>query len=275
MSIIPYCKKCGTELPEDARFCSACGTPVSAPAKPVETHKTLKVTGKPKVIVTNTAPGSVEVKKGADGEVAVDLDLREPGDLNCNISQDGNTITVTCRSRIHPLHWPKYAFSRGPKADIFIAVPEEADINLESSVGHVTITGIKGSLMAESSAGTVKMHDCEGIVKIETKAGRINLENVNGTISAHSSVGSIKFSGTLSKGENRFKTNVGSIKLTLQGEPDLTVEASTKVGKVTCSPELTDARYDQFIGGRCTGRIGAGTGRLIAETETGSIAIRR
>lgn len=272
---MPYCTKCGVELPKDARFCPACGTPVAAPAKPLETHKTLKVSGKPKIIVTNTAPGSVEVKKSSEGEVAVDLDLREPDDLDCNISQDGNTVTVTCRSRVHPLPLPKYVFSRGPKADVFIAVPEETDLNLESSVGQVTITGIKGNLMAESDAGTVKIHDCEGIVKIETKAGRINLENLNGTVSARSSAGSIKFSGALSKGENWFKTNVGSIEIMLRGEPDLTVEASSKVGKVTCSPDLTDARYDHFIGGRCTGRIGAGTGRLIAETEIGSITIRR
>jgi len=272
---MPYCRKCGAELAEDARFCSACGTPVTAPAKPVEAHKTLKVSGKPKIVVTNTAPGSVEVKKGSEGEVTIDLDLREPEDLDLNISQDNNTVTVTCHSKVHPLHWSKYVFSRGPKADVFIAVPEEADLNLENRVGHVTITGIKGDLRAESDAGTVKMRDCAGMVAIATKAGRISLENVNGTVSARSAAGSIKFSGALSKGENRFKTSVGRIEIMLRGEPDLTVEASAKVGKVTCSPELTDARYDQFIGGRCTGRFGAGTGKLIAETETGSITIRR
>lgn len=272
---MPYCKKCGAELTEDARFCHACGTPVAAPITPVETHKILNVSGKPKIIVTNTAPGSVEVKKGSEGKVAVNLDLRESEDLDCNISQDGNTVAVTCRSRVHPLHWPKYILSGRPKADVFIAVPGEADLNLENSVGKVTVTGIKGNLVAESSAGTVKMHDCEGMVKIETKAGRINLENVNGTVSARSSAGSIEFSGALSKGENWFKTSVGSIEITLRGEPDLTVEASSKVGTVTCIPELTDARYDQFIGGRYTGRIGAGAGRLVAETKTGSITIRR
>lgn len=272
---MPYCKKCGAELPKDARFCPACGALVAAPAKPIETHKTLKVTGKPKVVVTNTAPGSVEVNKGVDDEVTVDLDLREPEDLDYNISQDGNVVTVTCRSRVHPLHWPKYAFSRGPKADIFISVPAETDLDLENRVGKVTVSGIKGTLQAESSVGTIKMRDCDETVKVETRAGSVNLENVNGTISARSSAGSIAFSGALSKGENWFKASVGSIELTLRGEPDLTVEASSKVGKVTCSPELTDARYDQFIGGRCTGRIGAGTGRLIAETETGSITIRR
>lgn len=27
---MPFCKKCGAELKEDAKFCNSCGTPVSA-----------------------------------------------------------------------------------------------------------------------------------------------------------------------------------------------------------------------------------------------------
>ncbi len=272
---MPYCRKCGAKLVEDSRFCSSCGFPVADSNKPVKTHKTLKVSAKPKIVVTNAAPGFVEVKQGSEGEVAVDLDLRESEDLDCNISQDGDTVAVTCRSIIHPLHWPKYIFSRGPRVDISIAAPREADFNLENSVGKVAVTGIKGNLMAESSAGVVKISDFEGVATIKTRAGRIRLENVNGTVSARSSAGSIEFSGVLSEGEHWFKTRVGSIEIMLQGEPNLVVEASSRVGKVTCIPELTDARCDQFVGGRCTGRIGAGAGRLIAETETGSITIRR
>jgi len=26
---MPYCRKCGTEMKEDVRFCPKCGTPVS------------------------------------------------------------------------------------------------------------------------------------------------------------------------------------------------------------------------------------------------------
>jgi len=98
----------------------------------------------------------------------------------------------------------------------------------------------------------------------------VNFENVDGIISARSSAGSIKFSGVLSKGESWFRTSVGSIDISLQGQPDLTVEASTSLGGIRCIPELTDAYYkrNQYIG-----RIGAGTGRLIVETKTGSITI--
>jgi len=269
-----YCRRCGAELPKDARFCPACGTPVVAPEmKPMETRKTFKVAGKPRVVVTNIAPGLVEVKSGPETEVTVDLDLKIPEDLDWNISQDGNVVTVTCRARSFSIFgWPLYIFSGRPRANIHVSVPAETDLNLENRAGRVTVKGVKGTIVAESSAGTVNMEDCEGTVKARTKAGSVELENVNGTISARSSAGSIRFTGALSKGENWFRTNVGRIELTLQGEPDLIVEASTRIGRVTCSPELTDLRYER---GRYVGRIGAGTGRLIAETKTGSITIRR
>jgi len=271
---MPYCRRCGAALPKDARFCPACGTPVAAPEiKPMETRKTFKVAGKPKVVVTNIAPGSVEVKSGREAEVTVDLDLRIPEDLDWNILQDGNVVTVTCRSRVSSfLGWPKYIFSGGPRANIQVSVPAETDLNLENRAGRITVNGVNGTIVAESSAGRVSMQDCEGTIKTKTKAGSVDLENVNGTISASSSAGSIRFTGALSKGENWFRTNVGRIEITLQGEPDLAVEASTHIGRVKCSPELTDLRYEQ---GRYVGRIGAGAGRLIAETKTGSIAIRR
>ena len=61
---------------------------------------------------------------------------------------------------------------------------------------------------------------------------------------ARSSAGSIEFTGALSKGESRFRTSVESIKIALLGEPNLTVETSTRIGRVTCTPELNDARYE-------------------------------
>jgi len=33
---MPYCTMCGTQLPEDARFCISCGAPVTPPAKELE-----------------------------------------------------------------------------------------------------------------------------------------------------------------------------------------------------------------------------------------------
>lgn len=268
---MPYCKQCGAELPEDARFCPKCGSSVSYEAKPLETHKTLKVAGKPKVIVTNVAPGSIEVKSGSDAEVTVDLDLRIPEDLDCSIQQDGNIITVTSRMKFHPFCWPAYIFRMGSRANIVLAVPSETDLTLENRFGRVIVTSVKGTLTVESSTGTVSVKDCEGAVKAKMETGSVDLENVNGTVFVRNITGSISFAGALSKGENWFETSTGNIELMLKGEPDLTIEASTRLGRVACSPELTDARYER---GLYTGRIGAGTEKLIIETKIGNIKIR-
>lgn len=260
-------------MPEDARFCPSCGAPVAVlEAKPVQTRQTLKVTGKPKVVVTNNAPGTVEIKSGSDGEVVVDFDIREPEDLDWKISQEDNVVTVTCRAKFLPFHWPRYMFSGGPRANILVIAPAEADLDVEARLDRVAVTGIRGNIEANSSVAKVKIQDCEGTVKAVAKTGPVELENVKGTISVQNTTGPIRFSGELSKGENWFRTTIGSIQVTLRGEPDLTVEAFTRLGRVTCSPELADARY---VRGQYTGRIGAGTGKLIAETETGTITIRQ
>jgi len=267
-----YCEKCGAKLTEDARFCPNCGTCVMTETEPVETHHVLKVADKPKVIITNTAPGSIEIKKSSEDEVSVDLDLRASDDLDCDVSQEGDRVTVTCRMKSGIWKWPAHLLGIGPRANILVSVPAEADLDLENSAGRIKVAGVKGTLIAESSAGAVSMLDCEGTVKARTKAGSIDLENVKGTITARSSAGSIEFTGVLSNGENWFRTNLGSIDLKLQGEPDLAVQASTDLGSIKCIPELTDGHYEQ---NRYMGRIRDGKGKLVAETNTGSITIHQ
>jgi DUF4097 and DUF4098 domain-containing protein YvlB/ribosomal protein L40E len=265
-----YCRQCGAKLTEDANFCSVCGTRTIRETKPVEKHHVFKVRGRPRVVVRNVAPGSVEVKSGAKGEVVVDLNMRFPEDLDCSVSEGGNVVTVNCRVKGGFWGWSSYIFGSGPMADVLVSVPAESDLDLETRAGRVEAVGVKGAIVAESSAGAVHIRECEGTVKARSRAGSVNLEDVDGTVSARSSAGSVKFSGVLSKGESWFRTSVGSIDISLRGEPDLTVEASTTLGNISCVPELADAYYRR---NQCSGRIGAGTGRLIAETKTGSITI--
>jgi DUF4097 and DUF4098 domain-containing protein YvlB len=238
----------------------------------------------------NRALGKVDVKTGVQGEVTVDLDVREPDDLEWNISQEANTITVKCRALVHPFRWPRYFASGGPRVDMIISIPKETDLDLEASLDHVTVTGIKGSVKVETSVARVSLESLEGTidvtgktslidlrsvngtVKVDSTTGPVTLENVNGTVSVRNTTGPIKFNGSLSNGENWFKTITGTVDLVLAGTSDLTVEAYSRLGRVTCIPELADARYER---GQYMGRIGSGTGKLIVETKTGSITIRQ
>ena len=168
---MPYCKKCGAEILADANFCAKCGTPVTKEAVAATKHQTFKVTEKPKVIIVNRAPGKVDVKTGVEGEVTVDLDLRETDDVEWNVSQEANTITVKCRALVHPFRWPRYFASGGPRVDMIISVPKETDLDLEASLDHVTVTGIKGSVKAETSVARVSLESLEGTIDVTGKNG--------------------------------------------------------------------------------------------------------
>ncbi|MGD0159153.1 MAG: DUF4097 family beta strand repeat-containing protein [Candidatus Bathyarchaeia archaeon] len=288
---MPYCRKCGAELAADANFCSKCGTPVAqAQAVPASQHQTFKVSGKPRLVVVNRSPGKVDVRPGADGEVTVDLQLREPDDVECSVSQSGSTVTVRCRALVHPFRWPRYFGSGGPRSDISVLVPKESEVHVEASLDQVTVDGIKGEVNVDTSiakiyianvegkvhakarTGQIEISNVNGTVTVENKTGPVTLENTNGTVSIQNRMGPIKFSGSLSTTENWFRTRMGSIELQLTGNPDLTVEAYTHLGSVTPSPDIADWHYER---GRYVGRIGSGTGKLLIETRTGSVDIHR
>jgi zinc ribbon protein/putative adhesin len=268
---LAFCNKCGSELATDARFCHKCGAPVTMTTPPTDLHRVLKVTGKPRVVIKQRVPGRVEVKPGAAGEVTVDIEPKPPETVIWNIYQDGNVITISFRIREF-IDWPGHFLSGSPQTNIHVIVPSESDLDIRNRVDRVSVTGISGMLAMESSAGIISVQNCTGVIQARTRAGGIELGNIKGTVSAETSAGPIAFSGSLSKGENWFRTRVGDINLTLQGEHDVRVEGYTTIGRVTVTPELDGARFD---GREYVGKIGAGTGRLVAQTTAGSITIKQ
>jgi len=255
----------------DARFCHKCGAPVTIATAPADLHRVLKVTGRPRVVIRQRVPGTVEVKPGAVGEVTVDIDPKPLETVIWNVSQDGNVITINFRIR-DVFDWPGHLFSGSPRTNIRVAVPSESDLDIRNRVDSVSVNGVSGNIAVESSAGVVSVQNCTGMIQVRTWAGGIDMSNVSGTVSAETSAGQIVFSGSLSQGESRFRTRVGDISMTLQGAQDLRVEGYATVGKITVAPELEGARFD---GREYTGKIGAGTGRLLAETTAGNITIKR
>jgi DUF4097 and DUF4098 domain-containing protein YvlB len=129
----------------------------------------------------------------------------------------------------------------------------------------------EGNIRVVGKTGPIDLRNIKGAVTVDSTTGPATLENVNGTVSVRNTTGSIKFSGSLSSGENWFRTNTGSIEIALQHPSDLKVEAYSRLGRVTCIPELADQHYER---GLYTGHLGNGTGKLIAETTIGSITIR-
>ncbi len=266
-----FCKSCGKELPSNARFCPSCGSPVAdISSTPTQNHRTFDVTAKPRVVLASYVPGKIGVKAAGDGKVDVDLDLRRAEDMDWNVYQQGDLISVSFRNNSRTYwSWASHP-DGGPRADISLSVPKDCDLDLENRLDRVFVSGIQGVIVVNSAVASVEATNCSGSIKVKTRTGSISLENVNGAVSAETATGHVRYSGSLSNAENWFRTSVGTIDISLKGEPDLTVDAHSGIGPVTCTLPLVDSRSQ---GGRVYGRLGAGTGRLRAETSTGSIRL--
>jgi DUF4097 and DUF4098 domain-containing protein YvlB len=222
------------------------------------------------VVVASFVPGKISVKAGEDGKVDVDLDLRRAEDMDWNVYQQGDLITVTFRNTSRTYwSWASHP-DDGPRVDISLSVPKDCDLDLENRLDRVSIVGVHGIILVTSAVASIDATDCGGRLNVRTKTGSITLEGVDGAVSAETATGQVKYSGSLSNVESWFRTRIGSIEISLKGEPDLTVDAHSGMGQVSCTLPLVDSNSQ---GGRVYGRLGAGTGRLRAETGTGNIRL--
>ena len=272
-----FCAKCGTKLVQGANFCHLCGAPAVAAAATHATHQIFNVTGVPRLIVRNDCPGSIEITQNpTGGQVVLDWDLNEPSYLDWNASQSGDILTVNCRSRPGEF-WPAVFSLGASRANILLRIPKQANLDLSCRFGSIDVDGVEGTLVCDTATGNLTFKNCSGSIESRTHTGLIDLQNVTGRVSARNSAGSIHFSGSLGgSGESWFRTKAGSIELALFGDPDLSIDATTRVGRVNISPELkpSQLRSEQFtVGHRIVCTVGSGSNRLFAETYTGTISI--
>lgn len=72
-----------------------------------------------------------------------------------------------------------------------IVVEGARDVVLDGRYGNIEATRIKGSLVAETSSGSVEAEDVAGDAKIESQYGNIRVEDVRGALEAKAKSGSV------------------------------------------------------------------------------------
>jgi hypothetical protein len=237
------------------------------------------VQAKPRVVVRVEIPGAVEIKKGTMNEVVVDADIIEPESVDYSAEQNGDVVTVRGRGRPSvwsPLKWGSYLFSGGPKCELTISVPAEADLNLETVTDEIEVVGVSGRIETESKTGPIRLRQCSGTFRITTQTGAVEVEDAGAIVQARSTTGHVRFRGKLGSGDNSFRATTGSVDISLEDAQDLQVEAATTVGSISCSVAgLSDTRHErgEFVGERFRGSKGTGSTLLRAETTVGSISI--
>ena len=256
-------------------------TACTCDAGPTETRDDSFTVNGTATLVVNTENGKIEVNTGSDDEVRVQATLRGVNRIDYEVSQDGNTITVTAEIT---------GWFSNVGADITITAPANSDVELATSNGMISLNGIegtgtlrtsngmislenvKGDFDGTTSNGRIEIDTMEGTGVFTTSNGGVDLQGVTGEVDADTSNGGISFSGNLTAGgSNRLVTSNGNVVVELLGTPSVSLDASTSNGDVTCTLPITaTVTGDEHL----VGTIGDGEADLYIHTSNGNVAIR-
>ena len=234
---------------------------------------TFVVSGVPTLIIEN-ANGRVEViGSGHGAKIRVEAALRRPERVDYQATQDGDTIRIAAKELKSGQSWWAKLLFRDGSANIEVAVPHDANVEVHNSNGSITLRNVAGDVELRTSNGDVEAQGADGRYDIHTSNGKIKVEKGLGEFNLRTFNGAIRFQGELTQGtENRFRTTNGSITAALAGEsPSVRVEATTSNGGIDLSRAIT---VSEMAGQRrVEGIIGNGDASLMLSTFNGSITI--
>lgn len=221
----------------------------------------------PRVVVSTI--GRVIVNSGPDRTVSVKATLRKPDDIEYEITQIGDAISVAVKRDDGGF----FNFGRRPGAGIEITTPINTAIKLRTSNGSVEVYGMQKSGTVRTSNGKIILDKVSGDFNIVTSNGEVTITQATGSFDVETNNGRIKFDGELlSGGSNNITTSNGSVEIKLQGTPSVKFDVSTSNGSISTEyPNLTSSPGNKH---HLVGIIGTGDAVLSVRTSNGSVAIR-
>ena len=152
-------------------------------------------------------------------------------------------------------------------------------IEISSVSGDVQAGRLKGNVEANSVSGSVEVTDVEGGVHVGTTSGDISLVGVRSRdIEASTTSGDIEFEGVVEgDGRYEFHSHSGNITLTIPAASNAKFAVETFNGEMDSAFPLTLQPTDRTNRRprRFEFNVGSGGARIIAETFSGDLEIRK
>jgi hypothetical protein len=236
-------------------------------------------------VVGTDGPPRIEISRVAEVPLRINLDK--------GVLRVAHDETKKWPGPLAPLWW---WINGGRKfgADISIAVPYatrcrvwvasgsivvsavHADVTADCVSGRMTLLGVDGHLRAKVVSGPVEALGCAGEIDVETVSGEITLADL-----AASRLRAKTVSGTLTvdldnppyDSDLNLETVSGEITIRVREDSDLEVAMSAAFGRVTS--DFAGMSVESRLGAKVFGKLGNGTGRLVASAVGGNIALLR
>lgn len=235
--------------------------------------------------------GRVRVHAGEPGSILVKARLKNPRGVEYSAVQEGDLVKVEATPRQRSDHFLSGLFGGGTGVRIDVSVPADTSLDAVTSNGPVELRGternaslrtsngpikierFKGDMGAQTSNAPITVETLHGSADLKTSNGPISIDDGHGRFDAKTINGPVRFSGSMEPGGlNRLVTSNGNIKVKLEPEPSLKLEASTVNGMVRCDSPGFLASVNTFR--KLEGTVGEGEAELVARTVNGLIAIR-
>ncbi|MFA6955105.1 MAG: hypothetical protein WC538_04450 [Thermoanaerobaculia bacterium] len=208
--------------------------------------------------ITGVDGNTVTVKSSVRGS-----DMRE---ADFRVEKTGRGVSIESEYEGSRKHW-----SGG--VDVDVTVPRRFNVELETTGGGITITGVEGEFEGSTMGGGLELKNIKGVVKMSTMGGSVNLSDseVNGELSTMG--GRVVFRNV--KGDVKGSSMGGDVvydNVTRANGASTTkpVEITTMGGDITV--ESAPAGADVSTMGGDIG-IASAAGRVKAKTMGGDIEI--
>ncbi|MBK9928189.1 MAG: DUF4097 family beta strand repeat protein [Anaerolineales bacterium] len=100
--------------------------------------------------------------------------------IKYDIDQAGNTITLTYEYptiRTSPPNIPTFN-TNSDTVDFVVTVPTEATIDINTKLGEVSVTSIKGNVAIDNSFGDISVQNIEGALTVSNNSGEIEATGI-------------------------------------------------------------------------------------------------
>ena len=198
-------------------------------------------------------------------------------------------VTVPSGTKVSATTWSGSVSVRGVRGDIE-AHAQSGDVqvhdagerlDIETLSGDVIVAGVKGESTINTVSGGITVSGARGDVTAESVSGDLDLRDVVARqIRTHTTSGDISFLGAiLDAGRYEFTTHSGEVTLSLPGDIGAELSVSTFNGGIESDFPITLKAGEHGIGAaqakRLSFTVGRGTARIIAETFSGDITLKR
>lgn len=239
--------------------------------------------------VKNDTGGHIQVVGGDVDQVQLERTLSTGplGRVDETVDEDGDGLQVQARC-------PGPGFLSTCEADYRITVPEQSDLDLQTTSGAITVQDHQGSVEAETTSGELELTGVQGSVQAQSTSGQIVAEGEGEQIQASTTSGKVDLSGfsaqdlqasTISGNvqagdfaEADISTTSGSVQAHSRTElQSLTVDTTS--GSV--SARLPDTAYDVTVQSTSGSQdIGVDTSsdsqaRIRIDTTSGSVELEK